>query len=107
MHDIEEEGYSSLSHLYNWKHNDIRSLLENLSNRPATRGGRRFGDRKVKELQALAWFLTDRRRRGLSEDLELYCQQTDSYIDLAEIDSMTSKSVIHNQAREVQIQRVE
>ena len=36
---LREEGYSSLSHMYNWKHKDIRSLMENLSNRPANRGG--------------------------------------------------------------------
>ncbi len=88
---LREEGYSSLSHLYNWKHKDIRSLLGNLSNRIATRGGRRYGDRKIKGLQALVWFLTDRRRRGLPEDLDLYCQQADQYISLAEIDSMVSK----------------
>ena len=88
---LREEGYSQLSHLYSWKHKDIRSLLENLSTRPATRGGRRFGDRKVKELQALAWFLTDRRSRGLDVDLDLYCQNPDQYISLAEIDSMVTK----------------
>jgi len=88
---LREEGYSSLSHLINWKHKDIRSLLENLSNRPSTRGGQRFGDRKIKELQALAWFLTDRQRRGLELDLDLYCQGADEYITLAEIDSMVTK----------------
>ena len=30
---LREEGYSSLSDLVNWKFKDIRSLLENLSNR--------------------------------------------------------------------------
>jgi len=65
--------------------------MENLSNRPANRGGRRFGDRKIKELQALAWFMTDRQSRGLTVDLELYCQQADQYISLAEIDSMVAK----------------
>jgi len=88
---LREEGYSSLSHLLNWKHKDIRSLLENLSNRPNTRGGQRFGDRKIKELQALAWFLTDRYRRGLSLDLDLYCQEAGEYISLAEIDSEITK----------------
>ncbi len=88
---LREDGYLSLSHLYNWKHKIIRSLMENLSNRPANRGCRRFGGRKIKELQALAWFLTDRRRRGLVVDLNLYCQEADEYISLAEIDSMMAK----------------
>ena len=88
---LREEGYSSLSHLYNWKYDGIRSLLENLSNRPVTRGGRRYGDRKIKELQALAWYLTDRRRRGLPRDLDLYCQNADHYIEQAETDFLNSK----------------
>jgi len=59
---LRNEGYSSLSDLVNWEYKDIRSLLENLSNRPTTRGGQQFGDRKIKQLQALSWFLTDRNR---------------------------------------------
>ena len=85
---LREEGYSTLSHLYNWRHDSIRKLLETVSNRPVTRGGRHFGDRKIKELQAFAWFLTDRRRRGLSQDLDLYCLNADQYISLAEMDSL-------------------
>ena len=84
---LRSEGYSSLSDLINWKYKDIRSLLENLSNRPANRGGQQFGDKKIKELQALAWFLTDRSRRGLSFDLDLYRQEANQYISFAEIDS--------------------
>jgi len=45
---LREEGYSSLSDLVNWKFKDIHSLLENLSNRPSSRGGKQFGDRKIK-----------------------------------------------------------
>ena len=84
---LRAEGYSSLSDLVNWKYKDIRSLLENLSNRPSTRGGQQFGDRRIKELQALSWFLTDRYRRGLSFDLSLYREEASEYITFAEIDS--------------------
>jgi len=35
----------------------------------------------------LAWFLTDRSRRGLSFDLDLYRQEANQYISIAEIDS--------------------
>jgi len=59
---LRSEGYSSLSDLINWKYKDIRSLLENLSNRPVNRGGQQFGNKKIKEFQALSWFLTDRSR---------------------------------------------
>jgi len=84
---LRAEGYSSLSDLVNWKFKDIGSLLENLSNRPTTRGGQQFGDRRIKELQALSWFITDRSRRGLSFDLDLYRQKANSYITYAEIDA--------------------
>jgi len=87
---LRDEGYSTLSHLYNWRHDSIRKLLETISNRPVTRGGRHFGDRKIKELQAFAWYLTDRSRRGLPQALDLYCQNADEYISLAETDSLVS-----------------
>ena len=80
-----------MSDLINWKYKDIRSLLGNLSNRPSTRGGQQFGDRKIKELQALSWFLTDRSRRGLSFDLDLYRQEANQYIFFAEIDLKIDK----------------
>ena len=73
--------------LINWRYKNIRSLLENLSNRPTTRGGQQYGDRKIKELHALSWFITDRSRRGLTFDLNLYRQEADQYIQFAEIDS--------------------
>ena len=93
---LRDEGYSSFSDLVNWKYKDIRSLLENLSNRPTTRGGQQFGDRRIKELQALSWFLTDRHRRGLSFDLDLYRQEATAYISFAEIDSEIAKDEAAN-----------
>jgi len=98
---LRDEGYSTLAHLYNWRHDSIRKLLEKISNRPVTRGGRHYGDRKIKEVQALAWFLTDRRRRGLSQDLDLYCQNADNYVALAEMDSLVSskESIITKPAK--------
>ena len=89
---MREEGYSTLSDLINWEYKDVRSLLENLSNRPTSRGGQQFGDRKIKQLQALSWFLTDRSRRGLSIDLELYQNEADTYIQFAKIDSTNRRS---------------
>jgi len=88
---LREEGYSSLSDLINWKFQEIRSLLKDLSNRPSNRGGQRFGDRKIKELQALRWFITDRSRRGLTFDFDLYKAEATQYISFAEIDSEIDK----------------
>ena len=84
---LRAEGNSSLSDLINWKFKDIRLLLENLSNRPTNPGGQQIGDKKIKELQALSWFITDRSRRGLTFDLNLYRQEASMYITYAEIDA--------------------
>jgi len=69
----------------------IPSLLKDLSNRPSNRGGQRFGDRKIKELQGLCWFITDRSRRGLPFDLDLYKAEATQYISFAEKDSEIDK----------------
>jgi len=84
---LRAEGNSSLSDLINWKFKDIRLLLENLSNHPTNPGGQQIGDKKIKELQALSWFITDRSRRGLTFDLNLYRQEASMYITYAEIDA--------------------
>ena len=66
-------------------------MLENLSNRPTSRGGQQFGDRRFKQLQALSWFMTDRDRRGLTYDLDLYQAELNTYIKFAKIDSQIGK----------------
>jgi len=81
----------TLSDLVDWEYKDVRSLLENLSNRPTTRGGQQFGDRRIKQLQALAWYVTDRSSRGLTYDLELYQSELNTYIQFAKIDSQIDK----------------
>jgi len=86
---LRNQGYMTLSDLVDWGYKEVRSLLENLSNRPASRGGQEFGDRRIKQLQALSWFVTDRDRRGLSYDLDLYQTEVKTYIQFAKIDSET------------------
>jgi len=78
-------------------------LLENLSNRPANRGGQQFGDRRIKQLQALAWFLTDRALRGLDFSMTLYKQEAVQYISYAEIDAESSKDEAAEKPAKVQI----
>ena len=81
------EGYSAKEDLIAWKHKEIRSLLTNLSGRPANRGGRQFGDRRIKQLQALTWFLTDRHSRGLDLDTTDYEANSNEFILCAEVDA--------------------
>ena len=88
---LRNQGYMTLSDLVDWEYKDVRSLLENLSNRPTSIGGQQFGDRRIKQLQALSWFVTDRDRRGLTYDLDLYQAELNTYIKFANIDSQIGK----------------
>ena len=88
---LREQGYMTLSDLVDWEYKDVRSLLENLSNRPTTRGGQQFGDRRIKQLQGLSWFIKDRNQRGLTYDLDLYREEANTYIKFAKIDSQIGK----------------
>jgi len=88
---LRNQGYMTLPDLVDWEYKDVRSLLENLSNRPTSRGGREFGDRRIKQLQALAWFVTDRDRRGLTYDMNLYQAELNTYIKFAKIDAQIGK----------------
>ncbi|GFH56845.1 hypothetical protein CTEN210_13321 [Chaetoceros tenuissimus] len=74
---LREEGYGTLHELRNWKHKDIRSLLKDLSNRPNTRGGQRFGDKRIREVQAIAWFVNDATSRGVPINLAVYQHDPD------------------------------
>ena len=69
---LREQGYATLSDLVDWEYKDVRSLLE-------------FGDRRIKQLQALSWFVTDRDRRGMTYDLELYQAEINTYIKFAKL----------------------
>ncbi len=91
---LRDQGYMTLSDLVDWEYKDVRSLLENLSNRPSSRGGQQFGDKRIKQLQALSWFVTDRDRRGLSYYLELYQAEVKMYIKFAKIDSQIGKEEV-------------
>ena len=80
------KGYSTLFDLIDWEYKDVRSLLENHSNRPTSGGGHQFGDRRIKQQQALSWFVTDRSRR-----VELYQAEARTCIQFAKIDSQIRK----------------
>ena len=49
-------------------------MLKDLSNRVVTRGGQRFGDKRIREVQAIAWFVNDATSRGVPVNLALYQQ---------------------------------
>ena len=65
------DGYNTADALYNWKFNDIREWCELKSKISAARGGASYGDRKIKCLQAMAWWITDRELRGIPFNIVL------------------------------------
>lgn len=69
---LREEGYGTIYELRNWKHKDIHKLLSNISNRPVNRGGQRYGDKRIRQLQGFTWFVNDSYSRGVPVDLYTY-----------------------------------
>ena len=64
-----DDGYDSQESVLYWKFTDIKEWCQLKSKIPASRGGVSYGDRKIKCLQALAWWVTDLTLRGKIIDL--------------------------------------
>ena len=54
-----------------------------LGNRPNNRGGRQFGLKLVRQLQAITWLVRDLASRGIATDLDMYRQNPELYIENA------------------------
>ena len=63
------EGYDTARSLIHWKYNEIRDWCETKSKLSTQRGGENYGDRRIRNLQALAWWCTDCSLRGLPLDI--------------------------------------
>ncbi len=68
----DQGGYGKLRDLNQWKHKDIRDWCNTMSTRPATRGRRTFGDLKIKQLQGIAWWVTDCILRNIPLDVDVF-----------------------------------
>ena len=64
-----DNGYDIQESFLYWKLTYIKEWCQIKSNIPASRGGVSYGDRKVKCLQALAWWVTDLTLQGKIIDL--------------------------------------
>ena len=80
---LREEGYGTFADLVNWKHKEISKLLQSLSNRPANRGGMRYGDKRVRQIQAITWYVTEASQRGINLDMTEYEVNPDTYMQNA------------------------
>ena len=52
-------GYGTLADFNQWRYKDIRKWCETMSSGTVRAGGRTFVDFKVKQLQGIAWCVTD------------------------------------------------
>ena len=63
------EGYDSVDEMRNWEPDSVDTWCKTKSKLSAARGGCVFGDPKIKNIQAFAFWATDMFRRGRNDDL--------------------------------------
>ena len=66
------EGYDAPDELRFWSADDIKTWCNNKTKLPANRGGCPYGDPKVRNLQAYAFWCTDMHRRGLPRTIPAF-----------------------------------
>ena len=87
----EQGGYSTLADLDQWQHKDIKDWCVSITARAINRGGRTFGDLKIKQLQGIAWWATDTLLRNQVLDVNEYKANPDDYKFNAELDYRETK----------------
>lgn len=80
---LREVGYGTLPDLVNWSYKDISTLLSGLSNRPENRGGMRYGDRRIRQVQAVTWFVNDLHSIGVDIGMDQFEVDPDTYMQYA------------------------
>ena len=85
-------GYGTLHHLIQWKHKDTKDWCTIMSKLPTTRGGRTFGDLKIKQLQGIAWWVTDCILRDIGLDVDVFKASEQEYRANAEYDYLEFQS---------------
>ena len=67
-------------------------MLISLSNRPQNRGGQRYRDSRIKQVQVLSWFVNNRFNRGLAVYITKYEANPDICIENAALAADHSKN---------------
>ena len=83
---MEQGGYDTLHSMYNWRYKDIYKWCTSMSGLNINRGGRTFQQNRMRQLQGIAWYVTDCVRRGVQVDVDEYKGNPDEYKDCAEVD---------------------
>ena len=89
----DQGGYGTLRDLNQWRHKEIYDWCVALSGtRSAARGGHTYGDLKIKQLQGIAWWVTDRCLRSLPLDVDDFKGKEEEYRANAQFAYLKSKS---------------
>ena len=88
----EHGGYGTLRDLNQWRYKDIKDWCVAMSNRPNVRGGRTYGDLKIRQLQAIAWWVTDCTLRNVPLDVNEFKANADDYKENAEYSYLESQA---------------
>ena len=88
---MNQGGYDTLRSMYNWRHKDIYKWCVSMSSLNVNRGGRTFQQNRVRQLQGIAWYVTDCIRRSKQVDVDEYKGNPDEYKDCAEVDYLEGK----------------
>ena len=85
-------GYGTLMDLNQWRYKDIRKWCETMTTTAVNRGGRTFGDLKIKQLQGIAWWVSDSvLRNAIPLDVDVYKADADNYKLNAELDHLDNE----------------
>lgn len=88
----DQGGYGTLVDLNQWQYKDIKDWCVAISARAVNRGGRTFGDLKIKQLQGIAWWVSDTLLRNQPVNVNVYKADADNYRVNAELDYRDSKA---------------
>ncbi len=88
----DQGGYGTLRDLNQWRHKEIYDWCVAMSGRSVARGGRTYGDLKIKQLQGIAWWVTDRCLRSLPLDVNDFKAKEEEYRANAQFAYLESKN---------------
>ena len=90
----EQGGYSKMADLNQWKYKEISAWCHDMGILTLAQGGRTFGDLKVRQLQAIAWYVTDTLLRGQMIDVDEFKLDPKEYRTRAAFDYTNSQSAV-------------
>ncbi len=87
------DGYDGPTSVINWRYNAIRKWASEKSKLSTTRGGCTYGDRRIKAIQGLVWWVNEQTLRGLDVTLMDFNKvMLNDSIEMAQMDNERKES---------------